>query len=164
MALICSLYTQNNCTILPGKKDTMKVGTELRQKRVLCDYLHNLHPKFLLENTDMKISRTVFSRLCPRNILTANFASRTTCLCSRHQNMALKIRTLRNVGIQCPKTPDAFIRENCDDDIRKMIDGKESIKFMVWMKVQTNDKFRWKMVEKEMRTNDFVEMFLKEVD
>jgi hypothetical protein len=35
---------------------------------------------------------------------------------------------------------------------------------MVWMKVQTNDKFRWKMVEKEMRTNDFVEMFLKEVD
>ena len=78
--------------------------------------------------------------------------------------MALKIRTLRNVGIQCPKTPDAFIRENCDDDMRKMIDGKESIKFMVWMKVQTNDKFRWKMVEKEMRTNDFVEMFLKEVD
>jgi len=78
--------------------------------------------------------------------------------------MALKIRALRNVGIQCPKTPDAFNRENCDDDIRKMIDGKESIKFMVWMKVQTNDKFRWKMVEKEMRTNDFAEMFLKEVD
>jgi len=158
------LEREDNCTVLPGKKDTMKVGTELRQKRVLCDYLHNLHTKILLENPDMKISRAVFCRLRPRNILTANFASRTTCLCSRHQNMALKIRALRNVGIQCPKTPDAFIRENCDDDIRKMIDGKESIKFMVWMKVQTNDKFRWKMVEKEMRTNDFAEMFLKEVD
>ena len=103
------LLREDNCTILPGKKDVKKVGDRCEQKRVLSDYLHNLHFKFKLENPDIKISRATFCRLRPTHVLTANFCSRTTCLCSRHQNTALKLKALKNGGSAVNINPDKFI-------------------------------------------------------
>lgn len=67
------LFREDNCTILPGKKDVKKVGDQSEQKKVLSDYLHNLHFKFKLENPDIRISRTTFFRLRPKHVLTVHF-------------------------------------------------------------------------------------------
>lgn len=40
----------DNSTCLPGKKDAHKDGKEHIQKRILNDYIYNLHRKFLAEN------------------------------------------------------------------------------------------------------------------
>ncbi|KAL3862797.1 hypothetical protein ACJMK2_008743 [Sinanodonta woodiana] len=45
----------------------------------------------------------------PMLIAFANFSSRKTCLCTKHQNIALKIRCLRGYGMQTTKNPDMFI-------------------------------------------------------
>ncbi|KAL3861744.1 hypothetical protein ACJMK2_007767 [Sinanodonta woodiana] len=73
--------------------------------------MHNLHDKFCLENPDIKVSQARFYQSRPKYLLLANFASRRTCLCARHQNMALKLKAMRSLGLNLPKSPDAFIKE-----------------------------------------------------
>lgn len=115
------LLRKDNCTILPGKKDVKKVGDQSEQKRVLSDYLHNLHFKFKLENPDVKISRTTFCRLRPKHVLTAKFCSRATCLCSRHQNTALGLKALQNYRVAVNINPDSFIVLYPDQEKKELI-------------------------------------------
>ena len=134
------LLREDNCTILPGKKDVKKVGDRSEQKRVLSDYLHNLHFKFKLENPDIKLSRTTFCRLRPKHVLTVHFCSRATCLCSRHQNTALK-----NCGAAVNINPDSFIELYPDQEkIDELLEGIDNsdITFSEWKKVQDNGKYR----------------------
>ena len=102
---------------MPGKKDC-SAGKIKIQKRVLNDYLHNLHSKFFLENPEIKISRALFCKFRPKHILLANFCSRKTWLYSRHQNIALKLRSLHNQGAQLRKNPDVMIKNISDEEIR----------------------------------------------
>jgi hypothetical protein len=83
-------------TCLPGRKDSKKVGKVQKQKRVLNDYLYNLHLKFKAENDSSKVSLTTFSRLRPKHVQLVQFCNRKTCLCQRQQNMALKCKTKRH--------------------------------------------------------------------
>ncbi|KAL3880910.1 hypothetical protein ACJMK2_033114 [Sinanodonta woodiana] len=77
---------------MPGKNDCTKVETgERKQTRVLTDYLSNLFEKFCAENRYMKVSKSVFCRLRPTHILLTKLKTRNTCLCSRHQNFAMKL-------------------------------------------------------------------------
>lgn len=41
---------------MPGKHDSIKVGNEKRQTRILNDYIRNVHEKFIIENKDTNIS------------------------------------------------------------------------------------------------------------
>ena len=86
------LERDDNSSVMPGKKDCMS-DKNRTQKRVLNDYLHNLHQKFLMENPDTTLSRSSFCKMRPKHVLLANFCNRQTCLCSRHQNLALKLRS-----------------------------------------------------------------------
>jgi hypothetical protein len=47
---------------MPGKNDSIKVGNEKRQTRILNDYLRNVHEKFIIENKDTKISCSSFCK------------------------------------------------------------------------------------------------------
>lgn len=69
----------------------------------------NFYEKFILERPDIKISKTCFFKLRPPHVMLANFASRRICLCTRHQNLALKIKSLQNAGLKCSKDPDVLI-------------------------------------------------------
>ncbi|CAC5404493.1 unnamed protein product [Mytilus coruscus] len=71
------LEREDNSTTLPGKKDHLKdqESREVKQKRVLTDYMHNLHEKFMLENPDVKVCRSAFYTMKPSNIVHANFSS-----------------------------------------------------------------------------------------
>jgi len=81
------LERDDNSRQLPGKGDAVKVDNtkSKKQKRVLNDYLYNLHLKFLAESP-VKISRASFYKTRPKHISLVNFASRSVCLCSKHQN------------------------------------------------------------------------------
>ncbi|KAH3826746.1 hypothetical protein DPMN_128656 [Dreissena polymorpha] len=67
--------------MMPGKADAVKgkSSSEKIQKRVLNDYMHNLHQKFLAES-NFKIGRAAFYSYRPKHICPVNFASRNVFL------------------------------------------------------------------------------------
>ena len=69
----------------------------------------------------MSCSLTSFARMRPKNFVLANFANRGTCLCTQHENYALKLKMLRKyTGI--PTNPEAFVK--CSDQkISSIIDN-----------------------------------------
>jgi len=89
------LERDDNSRMLPGKQDAVKSGKSKVQKRVMNDYMYNLHLKYLAEATT-KISRTCFYRARPKHIALVNFASRSVCLCSKHQNFSFLLRALKS--------------------------------------------------------------------
>ena len=106
---------EDNSTLMPGKRDCPS-GKSKGQKRVLSDYLHNLHRKFSLENPDVKLSRSQFATIRPKHIMLANFCNR------RHQNLALKLRSLHSQGVRICKNPDTLMCEKNDEEIRTILD------------------------------------------
>lgn len=51
--------------ITPGKKETVTKGANKMQKRLLLDSMKNLHLKFLAEQTNLRLSYSLFCRLRP---------------------------------------------------------------------------------------------------
>ena len=114
---VVAFVERDNSPVLPGKRDDKKVGKEKKQKRILSDYLNNLYQKFRVENIGAKISLSVFTRFRPANFILASFGSRRTCLCQRHQNMALKVKVLKALNVTTTSNPDQLIRQMTDDGI-----------------------------------------------
>ena len=100
---------------MPGKKDFKTVrgkeglGKEKNQKRILNDYIKNLHEKYLKKFPERKISLAMFCRFRTAYLLLVNFASRNVSLCSRHQNLALKLKALKSVQVTGLTNPNSFI-------------------------------------------------------
>ena len=105
------LELDENSTCLPGKRDAQKVEDEKDQKRVLNYYMHNLNMKYLAQNPDKKVSRSVFCTCRKANFVCASFGVRQTCLCLRHQNMSLKLQALKLLGVATLTNADAYIKE-----------------------------------------------------
>jgi hypothetical protein len=99
------LEREDNSTVLPGKRDVTVTNKSPTPKHMLNDYLHNLYQKFCLEYPSIKLSRSSFSKLRPSHILLTSFSSRRTCLCTYHQNFALKIKAMKKEGLQCSQIP-----------------------------------------------------------
>ncbi|XP_063966655.1 uncharacterized protein LOC135156857 [Lytechinus pictus] len=158
------LEREDNSSPLPGKKDSHKENSVIKQKRVLHDYMKNLHLKFLTENPRCTISRASFCRLRPPHLILASFATRKTCLCSRHQNLLLKLKCLRRNGIKCTLNPDNFISQNqSDEGMIENIDAQlpTSIATMIfkeWKRVCDKGKFRWKEVQTEVTRREFLNL------
>lgn len=160
------LEREDNSTTLPGKKDTKTTNKETKQKHVLSDYVMNLYEKFKLENPEIQMSRTVFYKLRPPHIILVDFANRKTCLCSKHQNLALKIKGLNNVGLRCSKNPDMLIKEfTINEEILEQINSLESttIKFTQWKRVPDGTKMRFKEIEETVTKADFCVKFDKDL-
>ena len=73
----------------PIKKDLKTCDGITVSKKVLNDYMDNLYDKFTLENPMIKISRATFFRCRPKHILPVSFTAKRSCLCIKHQNVAL---------------------------------------------------------------------------
>ncbi|CAC5387896.1 unnamed protein product [Mytilus coruscus] len=155
------LERKDNSSILVGKRksDAVYIDQIEYQKRILSDYMHNLHDKFRLENSEMKLSQAKFNRSRPNYFLLANFASRKTCLCSRHQNMALKLKAMRSLGLNFSKSPDSFIKDqDTNEKLRNTLETKlpEEVKFTQWKKVLDGNKQRWKVLEETVKKDEFM--------
>ena len=131
-------------TALPGKKDAKKVKRKrkLVQKRVLNGYLNNLYQTFMSENIEIKCSFSTFARARPSNVILANFANRKTCLCTQHQNLALKLKMLKKYK-PVPTNPEAFVKYS-DEKILSILESinEESFTFNIWKKVEIVNKGR----------------------
>jgi hypothetical protein len=90
------LRREDNSKMQPGKQDTktIKKGEKV-QTYILSDYLTNLYAKFKAENPTINISFTSFCRSRPKYVLTTAFSSRSSCLCTKHQNASLTLKALR---------------------------------------------------------------------
>lgn len=71
----------DNSICLLGKKDVYKDGKEYKQKRIFNDYIYNFYRKFLVENSNIKISFMVFRRMRLKYISVVKFSNRKMCLC-----------------------------------------------------------------------------------
>ena len=127
----------NAMTILDrcrGRMTLKKVETGVKkQKRILNDYLKNLHLNFLSEEPHIRISLASFCRLRPLHIMRVNFTSRNTCLCRKHQNMALKLKAVKSAGVQVSTNPDTFVRLDTPDAIGLLENiMSEHLTYKVW--------------------------------
>ena len=138
------LEREDNSTVLPGKRDVKIHKKIVMQKRILNDYLHNLHQKFLMEFPDLKISLSSFCRLRPIHVLPTSFSSRKTCLCTYHQNFALKIKSMQREGLKCNANPDVFIKEfRSEEDLEHQLNivcTEKEVTYRHWKKVMEGSK------------------------
>ncbi|XP_033108261.1 uncharacterized protein LOC117109903 [Anneissia japonica] len=126
------------------KKDAKKCqpGNVNTQVRVLNEYLNNLYHKYKSENIENQyVSFMAFQRIrrSQPHIKLVQYSSRSTSLCQRHQNMALKLKAIKAFGVVSNTNPDEFINSNDDAEIHKMMDShkngpkkNESIHFEEW--------------------------------
>lgn len=159
------LGREDNSRTQPGKKDVKKDENGVKkQTKILTDYMPNLHRKFLAENPDCKISLASFNRLRPRNILNARFLGREACLCIHHQNMSLKMQTLRNAGIKVNSNPEDVL----DEDIVQMLAGvpeDQPMNYRVWRRVEDEKKVkRMRIVEVSATKSTFVPLLVAEME
>ncbi|WAR07281.1 LOW QUALITY PROTEIN: hypothetical protein MAR_017239 [Mya arenaria] len=144
------LSRDDNSRSQPGKADAKKTESgEKKQTRVLTDYVGNLYDKFL-----KPWNKTTFQRLRPKNILLTSFISRNTCQCVHHQNMALKIQSLRKLDIKIGQNPEHLIARL--DELDNILENlPENVNFKTWKKVESEGKMRMKVIEQNIDCNTF---------
>ena len=72
----------------------------------------------------------------PKNFALANFANRRTCLCTQHQNYALKLKVLRKYT-SIPTKPEAFVKYS-DQKISSIIENikQQDFTYDTWKNVK----------------------------
>ncbi|WAR16584.1 hypothetical protein MAR_031178, partial [Mya arenaria] len=108
------LERDDNSRMQPGKKDTVKQDGAVKQARVLTVYLQNLYEKLLSENPGQNISFATFCRIRPKHMQLSAFISKSSCLCTKHQKMALTAKTLRWEGVATSVNPETFLKVDYD--------------------------------------------------
>ena len=111
--------------------------TKICNRRVLNDYLSNLYNKFIAENPSTKLSFSKVARMQPSHFNYVNFFSHQSCLCTKYQNMSLKLKALKDLKIVTITKPDTFVKNlNEADIIQKIVNlACEKISFQVWKNV-----------------------------
>ena len=133
---------------MPGKHDTKKGDKELKQRQLLNDYLANLHEKYLADNPLIKLSYSSFCGLKLSNFMTIKCSERKTCLCERHQNMALKLRLMKVITTT---NPDAFIRTYDDETLENIFQkiAAREISLRQWKRADVVEKEKYYSLFKE---------------
>lgn len=156
------LTREDNARQMPGKNDTAKnENREKVQKFVLGDYLKNLYLKFKAENEGLKISFATFCRARPKHVVLVNYAARVTCLCTKHQNFALKLQSLKKHGVTSNTSPDSFAQHMNKEELQEKMKSTindQTVKFKEWKRVKCDDgKQRTKLIETEKDKDTFAE-------
>ena len=95
----------------------------------------------------------MFFHFRPACLLLVNFASRNVCLCSRHQNLALKLKALKSIQVTGLTNPDSFIKAHDAEQISTLlrkIQGK-TVKYEIWKKVRVPNEKTTKPNEESIR-------------
>ena len=169
-AVCVFLEREDNSRCLPGKAD---VTTEERSgnrvaKRVLTDYLANLHMKFCAENTEITISLTTFTRIRPKHIQLTKFISRNTCLCTQHTNMAMILRAMKSASINVTANPEQATRDISLTQMGHLLDNLDDddhIQYQEWKRTEMPDgKKRMKVVQTSVNAKEFKEKVMSQYE
>ena len=93
------LQRDSNSRITTGKRDTITQKSDKRQRRVLLDSLRNLHIKYCAENSEQKMSFSLFCKIKPFHVRKATGRDRDTCLCRIHENGQLMLDRLHQIKL-----------------------------------------------------------------
>lgn len=145
--------------INPGKRDNNKICKNKLQTRILTDYLKNLWKRYITE-TGERVSLALFCRYRPKHIKLTKLTNRRTCLCRRHQNLALKLQAMNNSW----RSPDFIVQQKSNEQIIAEVQGKETIKFSTWEKLGTEQATEWRCVKKAQKYDQFVDKLQKDLD
>ncbi|XP_063953700.1 uncharacterized protein LOC135153666 [Lytechinus pictus] len=158
--------------VMPGKKDACKGKDGIKlQKRYLCDYVGNLHAKYISENAEKRnVSRSAFHRvrknLCS-HIKLVQFASRNSCLCKRHQNVALQLKALKALNCVNTTNPDQFIRDNDDSAVDAALNSLQAdvnVDFEQWKRSPDDEgRIKTRLVRVSATKEDLLTQFPKEI-
>lgn len=108
------LEKDESSRMCPGKKDFVKLKGQVKQKRLLCDTMKNLHNKFLT-TVEYKISLTTFCRFRPFWVTWANIKDRNTCKCVIHANVQRMIMKLHeNKVLPCCNLTKFLTMKTCN--------------------------------------------------
>jgi hypothetical protein len=159
------LSREDNSREMPGKNDSRKSEGEQRQRKVLNDSLRNLYLKYCSEREQCNVSLATFCRLRPNEVSLTKYISRNKCLCQRHQNMALLLRSMKSAGADVPLNPEDYARKlaylNPNEYINQI--PLPQVTYQQWKRVTCNDgKIRMKIVEQELSKTEFSEFVQKQ--
>ncbi len=150
----------DNSRMMPGKGDYVMLDGNKVQKKVLNDYVYNIHSKFCAENPHVKVALSSFYKCRPLHCSLTKFCDRRTCLCQRHQNMALKLSSLKKLGLNIVSTsPDRFAEQTTDEQLNELLGGLEctTVKLAKWVhRNDGEDQQRTVLVEVEMPLEEFI--------
>ena len=101
-----------------------------------------------MRNTLLNIQRGKFHLQCfvvldPPTFFLSILLPRNVCLCSRHQNLAPKLKALKSMKVIGITNPDTFIKTNDYHQIKAILTAipHNNVKYEVWKKVEVpNDK------------------------
>ncbi|KAK2548197.1 hypothetical protein P5673_031662 [Acropora cervicornis] len=113
--------------ICPGKRDFLSVktseGRELRQKRLLLVNVNEAYELFKKEEPDLKIGRSKFASLRPRQVIPMSLHDQEVCMCKYHENINMILDGLKNILPEVPKyTEDLLIQTVCSLNQAKCIE------------------------------------------
>lgn len=172
--LIKNYFLQDgNSVATAGKKETLTLKKDKRQKRYLCDTMINLYEKFKSENPRIRISYTSFTRLRPFYVVPHSVGKRDTVKCKLHCNSEFKATKLHGLGILLHSQLSNIMSDivcsirdkdcmfgtclNCKDNMSKMykditrISSTETVKYFEWKNVtEIRDTIKGKMTVKAM--------------
>ncbi|CAC5390838.1 unnamed protein product [Mytilus coruscus] len=168
IAIMEFLERSDNSTTMPNKKDVKKVNDQQKPKRILNDYIDNLYDKFRLENQTFKVSRATFYRCRPSNIMPVSFTTKRSCLCIKHQNMALMTSKGLNESLgKSDRALDKFYYRNSNEDLLRIVDDmdKEKTGFSKWQRIDIGDgRKKTGLVNVELEANEFKKELVKCAD
>ena len=148
----------DNSRMMPGKGDYIKVDGEKVQKKVMNGYIYNIHSKFCAESPNIKVSLSQFYKCRPLHCCLTRFCDRRTCLCQRHQNVALKLQCLKKMGIPIvSNSPDHFEKQTTDEQLDQLLNRitSSTVKVNKWVHRTEGEENCTVLVEVEMSTEDF---------
>ena len=113
--------------ICPGKRDFLSVktseGRELRQKRLLLVNVNEAYELFKKEEPDLKIGRSKFASLRPRQVMPMSLHDQEVCMCKYHENINMILDGLKNILPEVPKySEDLLIQTVCSLNQAKCMD------------------------------------------
>ena len=168
----CQDFVSRQC---PGKTDLIKnpqTGEE-RVKRILVDYVHNIHARFLAEHPGVHVHRSTFHRWKPWWVLLSKHLSKDTAMCQQHQNFGLRLKAFRKLlpdVTNIPKNPDTFVKNLTAEQVKALIDDidtstfDEDMEYHQWKKItDINDgKPRTRKVVLKCPVEEFLHDFYQE--
>ncbi len=174
------LSRDDNSRMQPGKKDFKKSdeNEEGIQCRILSDYIFNLFTKFKAEFPNIQLKKSNFFAMRPNHILLTEKLKRRTCLCTKHQNISLKLKMINRVISEekIPTSGDAFIKKFQDQVSQKELLEKlpnDDVTFEEWQNVNVEVNKgktpkiikRWKVVQvSNLSKSEFIKYAMKEFE
>ena len=155
------LHRGDNSSVMPGKSDYKTVDGKQNQKRILADHMKNLFLKFRFENMNISMSYSRFCKYRPKHFCLVSYATRNTCLCIKHQNMALKLRCLHKAGLITTDSPDIFIKDITDNfDVESIFPMNSGpFEYHEWTRVNTDAGQRMNILTKTGERAAFLKLF-----